>query len=124
MVMKEHQARNTHLNRAVYNDWGLYTFMQMLTYKCQLYGKELHVIDERNTSKICSRCGILQAMPLWKRAYCCAECGLVMDRDDNSAVNILTRFLARLWATQGADLPAVCGCVHRNAYVLSMFQHV
>jgi putative transposase len=35
-------------------------------------------------------------MPLWKRTYCCNECGLVMDRDDNSAVNILTRFLARL----------------------------
>jgi transposase len=26
----------------------------------------------------------------------CVECGLVMDRDENSAVNILTRFLARL----------------------------
>ena len=26
----------------------------------------------------------------------CPECGLVMDRDENSAVNILTRYLARL----------------------------
>ncbi|HYU75363.1 MAG TPA: zinc ribbon domain-containing protein, partial [Ktedonobacteraceae bacterium] len=65
-------------------------------YKCQLYGKELHLLDERNTSKICSGCGSLTAMPLWKRTYCCKECGLVMDRDENSAINILTRFLARL----------------------------
>ena len=95
MVMKEHQERNKHLNRAVFNDWGLYTFTQMLTYKCQLYGKELFFLDERYTSKTCSGCDNLQAMPLWKRTYCCTNCGLVMDRDDNSAVNILTRFLAR-----------------------------
>jgi putative transposase len=95
MVMKEHQERNKHLNRAVFNDWGLYTFVQMLSYKCQLYGKDLQFLDERNTSKACSRCGKLQTMPLWKRTYCCAECGLVMDRDENSAVNLLTRFFAR-----------------------------
>ncbi len=85
MVMKEHQERNKYRNRAVFNDWGLYTFTEMLTYKCQLYGKELVLENERNTSKACSRCGKVQAMPLWKRTYCCMECGLVMDRDDNSA---------------------------------------
>ena len=95
MVMKQHQERNKHRNRAVYNEWGLYTFLLMLTYKCQLYGKELVFLDERYTSKTCSGCGNRQAMPLWKRTYCCTECGLVMDRDDNSAVNILTRYFAR-----------------------------
>jgi putative transposase len=48
MVTKEHQERNRHLNRAVFNEWGLYTFVQMLTYKCQLYGKDLQFLDERN----------------------------------------------------------------------------
>jgi putative transposase len=95
MVMKEHRERNKHLNRAVFNDWGLYTFTQMLEYKCQLYGKELILENERNTSKACSGCGNLQAMPLWKRTYCCTVCGLVLDRDENSAHNILTRYLAR-----------------------------
>lgn len=95
MVTRKHQERKKYLNRAVFNDWGLYTFTQMLVYKCQLYGKELVLENERNTSKACSGCGNLQAMPLWKRAYGCVECGLVMDRDENSAVNILTRFLAR-----------------------------
>ncbi len=94
MVTKQHVDRKKHLNRAVYNEWGLYTFTQMLSYKCDLYGKELVFLDERNTSKMCSGCGRLQAMPLWKRTYCCTNCGLVMDRDVNSAHNILTRFLA------------------------------
>jgi len=96
MVTKQHVDRNKHLNRAVYNEWGLYTFIAMLKYKCDLYGKELVFLDEQYTSKDCSRCGNRQNMPLWKRTYCCTNCGLVMDRDENSAHNILARFLARL----------------------------
>ena len=96
MVMKERAERNKYLDRAVFNDWGLYGFRQMLVYTCLLSGKELVILDERNTSKACSRCGNLQAMPLWKRTYRCAKCGLILDRDENSAVNILMRFFARL----------------------------
>ncbi len=96
MVTRQHVDRNKSLHRAVYNEWGLYTFMQMVQYKCNLYGKELVFLDERNTSKMCSGCGNLQPMPLWKRTYCCTVCGLVMDRDENSAHNILNRYLARL----------------------------
>jgi putative transposase len=109
MVMKEHAERNKHRNRAVFNDWGLYTFTEMLKYKCHLYGKELVFLDERNTSKACSG-GHLQAMPLWKRTYCCTNCGLVMDRDENSAVNILTRFLAR----RGPHTPSECGVLYAD----------
>src|SRR5712692_7775635 len=94
MVIEEHAERNKHLNRAVFNDWGLYPLVQMLVYKCLLSGKELVFLDERYTSRTCSACGNRQDMPLWKRTYRCT-CGLVMDRDENSAVNILKRYLAR-----------------------------
>ena len=83
-------------NRLVYNDWGLYGFVQMLLYKCLLTGKELHIINERDTPKTCHKCKCLQKMPLWKRVYRCPNCGLVMDRDENSAINIYQRFIARL----------------------------
>ena len=96
MVTKQHVERNKHLNRSVFNEWGCYTFVQMLLYKCQLYGKEFHQISERDTSKECHVCGKKQTMPLYKRMYRCENCGLVMDRDENSAHNILMRFLARL----------------------------
>ncbi|GHO46156.1 RNA-guided endonuclease InsQ/TnpB family protein [Ktedonospora formicarum] len=111
MVMKEHLEHNKQLNRMTFNDWGLHLFIQMLTYKCKFYGKELQFVDERNTSKQCSGCGHLQAMPLWKRTYNCVECGLVMNRDDNSARNILTRFLARLGPY---TLSAECGVLHED----------
>ncbi len=107
MVTRQHHEKNRQRNRALYNDWGLYTFIQMLTYKCQLYGRELVILDERDTSKMCSGCGQLQDMPLWKRTYTCPKCELVMDRDENSAVNILTRYLARL-----APHTERCGVLH------------
>jgi putative transposase len=98
MVTKAHQEKNRHRNRAVFNDWGLYGFVRMLDYKCLHAGKQLERMDERYTSQDCSRCGSRQPMPLWKRTYRCGNpnCGLVLDRDENSAVNIRKRFLARL----------------------------
>jgi len=85
-------------NRMVYNDWGLYGFVQMLTYKCLRFGKELSIIDERDTTRMCHACKHKQDMPLWKRTYRCENenCGLVIDRDENSAVNIFQRFDAGL----------------------------
>ncbi len=90
---KERRKRQIR-NRMVYNDWGLYGFVQMLAYKCLRFGKELFIEDERDTTKTCHVCKRMKDMPLWIRTYRCANCGLVMDRDENSAVNIYERFLA------------------------------
>jgi hypothetical protein len=49
-IPKERNKRRTG-NRMVYNDWGLYSFVQMLAYRCLRFGKQLSIIDERNTSK-------------------------------------------------------------------------
>ena len=102
MVIKKHEnetpkeRRKRHIrNRLVYNDWGLYSFMQILEYKCLRFGKELFIISEHDTTKTCHVCKHKKDMPLWVRTYRCKNCGLVMDRDDNSAVNIYERFLAR-----------------------------
>ena len=47
MVTREHQEHNKHLNRAVSNDWGLYTFVQMLRYSAI---RSLQTIAIRGTS--------------------------------------------------------------------------
>jgi putative transposase len=102
MVIKKHEEETPKerrkrqiRNRLVYNDWGLYGFMQMLAYKCLRFGKDLHIVDERDTTRMCHVCQRTKDMPLWVRTYRCENCGLVMDRDENSAVNIFKRFLAR-----------------------------
>jgi putative transposase len=103
MVIKRHEnetpkeRRKRQLrNRMVYNDWGLYSFVQMLEYKCLRFGKELYIINERDTTKMCHVCKHKKVMPLWQRTYRCENenCGSVMDRDENSAINIYERFLA------------------------------
>src|SRR5258708_19788328 len=74
-------------NRMVYNDWGLYSFVQMLAYKCPRFGKQLSIIDERNTSKACrSGSGHIAV-----KNY-----GLVMDRDETHAVYISQPLVPRL----------------------------
>ena len=90
---KERRKRQIR-NRMVYNDWGLYGFVQMLAYKCLHVGKALYIISEHDTTKMCHVCKRKRDMPLWVRTYRCENCGLVMDRDENSAVNIYERFLA------------------------------
>jgi putative transposase len=93
-TLKEQRKRRIR-NRIVYNDWNIYGFAQLLGYKCLRFGKELYIIDEHDTTKQCSACKRKQDMPLWQRTYRCPNCGLVMDRDENSAVNIYQRFVAR-----------------------------
>ncbi len=119
MVTKEHTEHQKALHRAVYNDWGLYRFVQMLEYKCVLAGKTLEYVDERDSSKRCSRCGHKHPMPLYKRTYRCENCGLVMDRDDNSAVNHYQRFFARLGPHTGD--PVRCAAVFT---AINTFPHV
>jgi putative transposase len=98
MVTKAHQQKNRFRNRAVFNDWSLSRFVQLLAYKCRHAGKQLEIIGERYTTQECCPCHHRQDMPLWKRTYRCGnpDCGLVLGRDVNSAINILQRFLARL----------------------------
>ncbi|MBI4210168.1 MAG: IS200/IS605 family element transposase accessory protein TnpB [Candidatus Diapherotrites archaeon] len=71
-------------------------FLQMLAYKAASAGCELAKVNPRNTTKTCSKCGNLREMPLWQRIYSCGNCGVAMDRDYNSAMNILHRFLGRV----------------------------
>ena len=83
----------------------------MSLYKCVLSGKELVILDERDTSKTCYRCEHKQDMPLWKRTYRCSnpDCLLVIDRDENSAVNILKWYLA--WLGPHTGDPVRCADV-------------
>ena len=67
------------------------TFFQMLNYKAARAGVQLVSVDPRNTSQICSGCGAIVKKRLKDRVHACEECGLVLDRDHNAAINILER---------------------------------
>lgn len=67
---------------------NFYEFRRQLEYKAAWYGKKVVVADRFYPStKTCSRCGKNKEMPLSQRVYRC-ECGLVLDRDVNAALNL------------------------------------
>jgi putative transposase len=70
-------------------------FVQFTQYKAENAGKRVILIDPKNTSKICSRCGSLIPKELSERTHSCS-CGLVLDRDLNASINILRRGIASL----------------------------
>ncbi len=65
-------------------------FKQILTYKCAMNGVYVSLVDPKNTSKSCSKCGnIDNQLNITKRVYKCKHCGLILDRDYNACLNIL-----------------------------------
>ena len=71
------------------SDLSYYTFQQMMLYKATKNGKKTIKIGRfEPSSQICSKCGYRQKMPLDVRIYVCPECGQVIDRDLNAAINI------------------------------------
>ena len=72
-------------------------FRQVLSYKCEWYGKKLIAVDPKNTSRICSKCGYNSgAKPLEIREWTCSKCQTKHDRDINAAVNILHKGSTKL----------------------------
>jgi putative transposase len=76
----------------------LSSFFGFLTYKAELIVKRVINIGERNTSKSCCCCDKKQDMSTWNRTMK-FDCGHILDRDRNSAINILIRYLSQnaLW---------------------------
>ena len=65
------------------------TFRNMLFCKAESAGRMVVAIDPKNTTQMCSRCGTYVHKNLWNRMHKCQCCALEIDRDYNSAINIL-----------------------------------
>ncbi len=84
------KAKKT-LNHSLQNTGSMSRFAQFLTYKAKKIGKRVIEISERNTTKTCCMCGKRENKKLSDRVMNCS-CGNTMDRDINSAINILLKF--------------------------------
>jgi putative transposase len=86
---------NRSLSKAI-SDVGMGELRRQIEYKGQWYGVEVLTADRwYASSKTCSACGAAnRALTLSDRTYVCAECGAVIDRDLNAALNLAS--LARV----------------------------
>ena len=71
-------------------DMSFFEFRRQLTYKCELSGSKLVVVDRWfPSSKTCSNCGTKkQTLTLNERVFECGHCGFTIDRDLNAAINL------------------------------------
>ena len=81
--------KNKHLSRAI-QEQCFYEFRRQMEYKCEERGIKLQFVDRfYPSSKTCSCCGSFKGnLKLSDRTYKCDECGLVIDRDFNAALNL------------------------------------
>lgn len=92
---------NHHFAKAV-SDCGWYEFKRQLHYKSEWAGKTFVEVDRfAPTSKTCHRCGWKNMnLTLKDRVFVCQDCGLIMDRDENAAINIRQEGIRILRDTQ------------------------
>jgi len=82
-------VRNRRLAKSV-SDAAMGELSRQLLYKARWHGVEVRVADRLfPSSKTCSGCGeVKKDLDLSTRTYSCENCGLVIDRDLNAAINL------------------------------------
>ena len=81
-------VRNRHLAKSISDAyWG--TFLQWVTYYGTVHDIPVIAVPPQFTTQDCSACGMRVKKSLSVRTHICPRCGLVMDRDENAALNIL-----------------------------------
>jgi putative transposase len=93
VVIEKLNVKGMLLNRKLARsmaDVGMGEFGRQIRYKCDWYGISLLEADRWfPSSKQCSRCGQRkESLTLSERTYYCPNCGLMIDRDLNAAINL------------------------------------
>ncbi|MCX5442783.1 IS607 family element RNA-guided endonuclease TnpB [Streptomyces sp. NBC_00063] len=119
-------VKNRRLARAV-ADAGFGEIRRQLAYRTVWNGGHLEVADRWfPSSKTCSSCGTVKTkLPLRVRTYVCETCGLVLDRDENAALNLAALVKRHVAGSgpetrngRGADRKTPPRCRwHRNVYL-------
>lgn len=99
----KNMLQNHRLAKSI-TDAAWHQLIRYTTYKAENAGRGVVWVEPRNTSKQCSGCGAMVEKSLDVRVHECPECGLVMDRDENAAINILRLGLESLG--QSLEAPA------------------
>ena len=96
-------------------DAGMGQFVAIVTSKAEYAGRTVVKINPKKTSQICSHCHKQGPhKDLEERVHICPFCGVVLDRDENAAINILTAWKRpTFWASvcgarvQGVEAPCL-----------------
>ena len=85
-------ARNSKLAKSIL-DAAWSAFITILESVAVKRGVHVVKVAPHNTSQDCSGCGTKVSKALSVRTHCCPKCNLILDRDENAAINILIKAL-------------------------------
>ena len=94
------------------SDASFFEVKRQLLYKAEQYGGYVQLVDRwYASSKTCSGCSwINDDLTLADRVFICHDCGLVIDRDENAAINIRKEALRLI-----TDVPVVASSERKIA---------
>ena len=79
-------------NRRQHANWSFYDLRTKITYKAQLVGIKVVLVDPRNTSRQCSVCGFISKKNRPNQStFLCQSCGYSCNADQNASANIAVR---------------------------------
>jgi putative transposase len=93
-IRENGRARGRRVNR-ILSFMPYHKLTQQIEYKAAWEGVSLVRINERRTSKTCSRCGSTDTTRVTQSVFECHSCGLIYNADLNGAKNIAERFWAQ-----------------------------
>ena len=93
----KNMVKNHCLAKSIH-DAGWYQFRLWLEYFGKKYGKATVAVNPAYTSQACSDCGAIVKKSLSTRTHAC-QCGAVLNRDHNAAINILKLGIATVGHT-------------------------
>lgn len=99
----EGMVKNHHLAKSI-SDAAWDTFLSIHTSKAENAGRAVGFVNPAFTSQDCSRCGNRVRKSLAVREHRCVQCGLVLHRDHNAAINIKGR--ADLAGMESVTIPS------------------
>lgn len=115
-------VKNHKLAQAI-SDVSWSTFVTMLEYKSEWYGKNILKIGRfEPSSKLCSCCGsINRELTLKDREWTCSNCNSLLDRDVNASINIKNFALKNHLSVERRlknrnELPAMVGVLTSEAH--------
>ena len=118
-------VKNHNLAQAI-NDVSWSTFVFMLEYKADWYGKNILRIGQFSpSSKTCSNCGAInKELQLKDREWTCGSCSTVLDRDVNAACNIKSFALKNILSGEHRlksqdELPTLLGVMTLEAHPIA-----
>jgi putative transposase len=85
-------VKNRKLAKSIHDaGWGI--FLRWLNYYGSLHAIPVIAVPPHYTSQKCLECGTIVKKSLSIRTHICTGCGVVLDRDQNAALNILSKAL-------------------------------